>query len=153
MLVLQKTKKTIKVIKCDPTICFGQPALVGRRLTVYDIVTKIFYEDNIDTAIDDYEIRLGDALDALAYCKELKCRIDENRRHYCDGCILRTISEGAVSIDGNFLNISKESDELIMSDDGKIIFQGSLNELKDSEFGKVTYLMADYLFSRYSSSI
>ena len=48
------------MIKCSTNINFGQPSLKGRRLSVYDIVTKIYYEDKIEVALSEYEISLQD---------------------------------------------------------------------------------------------
>ena len=110
------------MIACDESINFGQPALIGRRLTVYDIVTKIYYEENLTTALDEYEISIGDAKDALKYCMELKCRSDSNLVHYCDGCLLRTFHEGFSFNKGDFIEIEENGTKIVISKDKGIFF-------------------------------
>jgi uncharacterized protein (DUF433 family) len=51
------------MVKCNSEINFGQPALVGRRLTVFNIVTKLYYEESLKDAIGDYEISLQEEVD------------------------------------------------------------------------------------------
>ncbi len=136
------------MIECNSKIGFGQPILQGRRLTVYDIVTKIYYEDNVSTALEDYEISLQDAKDAIGYCMNLKCNDDKNLLHYCDGCLLRTMYEGWKFDRKEYVEIKKGNQKITISKDGKIYFLGSLLELEDSEFGKVTWLFAEEIFPR-----
>lgn len=136
------------MIKCDATINFGQPALVGRRLTVYNIVTKIYYEHAIKSALDDYEILFQDALDAASYCMKLKCKEDVSLINYCDGCILRTIQEGWNFNREDYLEIEKHGQNFVISKDGINIFIGTLKELEDSEFGIVTWLIGEEVYNR-----
>lgn len=138
------------MIECNPEINFGMPALKGRRLTVYDIVTKLYYEESVEIAIDDYEISMSDAEEALAYCMNLRCKKDENRVNFCDGCILRTIDEGWDFDRENYVEIKDGSEVITVSKDGLVLFAGSLQELEDSEFGKVTWLIAEELHKNIS---
>jgi len=141
------------MIKCDPDINFGQPALKGRRLTVYDIVTKIYYEDGVKASIDDYEISLKDAKDAVNYCMNLKCKKDRDLLHYCDGCILRTIAEGLNFKKDDYIKFEKNNQQIVVSKNNKVFFAGSLDELENSEFGKVTWLMAEDISKRLLTNI
>lgn len=131
------------MIGCDPAINFGQPALIGRRLTVYNIVTKLYYEDTVKDVLNDYEISLQDAKDAVDYCMSLKCKQDEDLVNFCDGCILRTIQEGWNFKKEDYMEIESDGVKFVMSKDGKVFFAGTLSELEDSEFGKVTWLIAE----------
>lgn len=133
------------MIKCQQNINFGQPSLVGRRLTVYDIVTKIYYEEDFLVAIKDYEISYKDAEDALVYCKNLNCKNDKDRIHFCDGCILRTFEEGWDFKKSDFIQLS---DFLSMAKDKTGFSTGTIKELEDSEFGKVTWLIAEEILTR-----
>lgn len=119
------------------------PSLKGRRLTVYDIVTKLYFEPTILNAIDDYEINLADANDALEYCLHLQCKNEQGRLHYCDGCILRTIEEGVSFNESSYLEVELDGEILTVSIDGSGFFAGTLKELEDSEFGRVTWLIAE----------
>ena len=69
------------------------PSLKNRRLTVYDIVTKLFYEDSIAEAIEDYSITVQEAVAAIEYCMNLRCKIDKERIQFCDGSVLTLIEE------------------------------------------------------------
>ena len=131
------------MIKCNPSINFGQPALVGRRLTVYDIVTKFYYEANVDIVLEDYQIGIDDGFAAVDYCKNLRCREDKELIHYCDGCVLRTIAEGWNFKSTDYLEVVKNGQSFVFSMDEKEIFAGTLKEFEDSEFGKVTWLIAE----------
>jgi uncharacterized protein (DUF433 family) len=131
------------MIGCDSAINFGQPALIGRRLTVYNIVTKLYYEDEVKDALNDYEISLRDAKDAVTYCMNLKCKEDKDLVNFCDGCILRTIQQGWNFKKEDYIEIENDGVKFVMSKDGKAFFAGTLSEFEDSEFGKVTWLIAE----------
>jgi len=131
------------MIECDPYINFGQPALKGRRLTVYDIVTKILYEGDVKLALIDYAITLADAKEAVVYCMNLKCKRDKDLVHFCDGCILRTIEEGWNFNKDDYLELKRNGESVVISKDNTIFFAGTLKALEDSEFGKVTWLIAE----------
>jgi uncharacterized protein (DUF433 family) len=133
----------IVMIECNPAINFGMPALKGRRLTVYDIVTKIYYEESVPAALEDYSISLDDAKDAIHYCVSLKCKEDPELVQFCDGCILRTIHEGWDFDKQNYIETEENGQKITVSKNGKIIFLGSLKEFEDSEFGKVGWLLAE----------
>ena len=131
------------MIECNPQINFGMPALKGRRLTVYNIVTKIYYEESVRVALEDYEISVHDALEAVNYCSNLVCKNDKSLIQFCDGCILRTIDEGWKFDKENYVEEEINGQRLVFSKDGKTIFIGSLKEFEDSEFGSVTWLIAE----------
>jgi uncharacterized protein (DUF433 family) len=137
------------MIKCNPEINFGQPALVGRRLTVFNIVTKLYYEKSLEEAISDYEISIQDARDAVQYCMHMKCEQDKDLQHYCDGCILRTIQEGWKFNKDEYKEVQYGENKYTLSKDGRSIFLGSLKELEDSEFGMVTWLIAEEVNKRF----
>ena len=134
----------MNLIECNKNKSFGQPSLIGRRLTVYDIVTKIYYESHIEIALDDYDITLEEAKAATNYCKTLTCQKDKDRIHFCDGCILRTLDEGWNFSKNNYQEIkcNKSNETITISKDGNEIFLGNIQEIEDSEFGKVGWLLA-----------
>lgn len=139
------------MIECNAEINFGQPALKGRRLTVYDIVTKIYYEDSVSIALSDYEISLKDAKEAVNYCMNLKCKKDKKLLHFCDGCLLRTFDEGWHFNREEYIEVEKGDQKMVISKNGKVFFSGTLEELEDSEFGKVTWLIAEEVNKRLYS--
>lgn len=136
------------MIGCSSEINFGMPSLSGRRLTVYDIVTKLSVEESVDEAISDYDISLDDIKDALQYCMTTRCKYDGSRKHYCDGCILRTLEEGNNFHPENFREILIEGRVFTVSLDGKIVFTGTLDEFQKSEIGQETWKLAEEQFKR-----
>ena len=137
------------MIECNPDINFGMPALKGRRLTVFNIVTKVYYEESLERVFLDYEISLKDVKDALNYCSSLQCKNDKNRVHYCEGCVLRSIEEGFSFDKENYIEIDEGDIRVVKSKENKIYFLGSLQEFEDNEFGMVTWLIAEEISKKY----
>lgn len=125
------------------------PSLVGRRLTVWDIVTKIYYEPTLKEAIDDYEITFLEAKTATDYCIELRCKEEENRINFCDGCILRTIEEGW---DFKREEFTQVNEKLTISKDGNFIFLGTIDELGDQTFGKLGWVFASEILHKFNEN-
>jgi uncharacterized protein (DUF433 family) len=134
-----------KLIGCRKNISFGMPTLKGRRLTVYDIVTKLFYEDTIEEAIEDYGISLLEAKSAIEYCMNLNCQTDIDRIHYCDGCVLRTIEEKWKFKGEDYIQIDEQ---LTVSKDGKTVFLGKIDELEEEQFGKPGWVIASEIYPK-----
>jgi len=135
------------LIECKKDKMFGQPTLKGRRLTVYDIVTKVYFEDSIEMVLADYEIGITELNTAVNYCRSLSCKEDETLLKFCDGCILRTLQDGWNFTKSNYIQIiNKENKTIVISKDNQEIFLGTLEELENSDFGKVTWLIADNIY-------
>jgi len=74
----------------------------------------------------------------------LKCKEDKKLINFCDGCLLRTINDGWNFKLQDYRQMDQKNDcKSIISKESKDIFIGSLQELEDSEFGKVTWLIAE----------
>jgi uncharacterized protein (DUF433 family) len=135
----------------DPHICSGSPTIRGRRLTVYNVITKIHYEESLETTLGDYEISLDEAKDAVDYCTKLKCQKDAELIKFCDGCILRTLQDESKFDKENYREIhDKGSDSTFtISKTGNEIFIGTLQELEDDSFGKAGWLLALEVQKKY----
>jgi len=120
------------------------PSLKGRRLTVYNIVSKLYIENTIEEAIDDFQISLSEAKAALVYCKNLNCQTDTDRIQYCDGCILRTIEEGWSFDKGGYV---QTENQITISKNDPMFFLGNINQLEDEKFGKPGWVIANELYS------
>lgn len=72
---------------------WGQPRLEGRRLAVGDIVSQIDVSSTMYEALQDYEITLQQARQALHYCRTLQCLKDKPLK-FCHNCTLRVRQEG-----------------------------------------------------------
>jgi hypothetical protein len=65
----------------------GRPKLKGRRLTVYDVVSGI-HADGLETYLEDREISLEEARQAILYSMNLQCQMDRPP-NFCHGCIFK----------------------------------------------------------------
>lgn len=125
---------------------FSQPVIIGRRLTVFNVVSNAFYRDSLSDYLSEFELSVEEVKAAVTYCINKECKIMETLQdHYCDGCILRSISEGWTSIQDDFI----ESEGISMSKDGITYFFGSLEELESAEFGVMGWLQAEEVEKRW----
>lgn len=131
------------LIGCRTGISFGMPTLRGRRLTVYDIVTKLKYERSIDLALKDYEITVTEALAACDYCRNLRCKIAPNRIHFCYGCVLRIQEEESVFNREDYVETDKGL-TIYKGDD--VIYLGNLDELEEESCGKAGWEIASEMY-------
>lgn len=88
---------------------WGQPRLEGRRLAVGDIVSQVDINSTIYEALQDYEITLQQARQALHYCRTLQC-IKDKPIKFCHNCTLRVQQEGEA--DGEEQDNWKRADKL-----------------------------------------
>lgn len=136
----------MKQIERNAKTGFSQPVIIGRRLTVFNVVSNAFYRDSLLNYLNEFELSLEEVKAAIAYCKNRECKIMESPQdHYCDGCILRSISEGWTSIKEDFI----ESEGISMSKDGMTYFLGSVEELENEEFGVMGWLRAEEVEKRW----
>lgn len=127
------------LIECVKNKGFGMPTLVGRRLTVWDIITQIFIEANLEIALETYQITIADARAAAEYCLELRCKSDPDRIQFCDGCILRTLDDRRkINGDENM----KIPPNVTINKNSEIIYLGWNDELEEEEFGLPGWLRA-----------
>jgi len=138
-------------IEIKKEVSSGAPVVKGRRITVFNVVSKIFYENNLQDALDDYEITLDVAREVTEYCSGLKCQEDVNLVKFCSGCILRTLQDGWNFSKGDYNEIilNEQKQIITISKDGKNIFLGTLEELENTEFGKIGWLIAHEIKRKY----
>ncbi|MBV8252441.1 MAG: DUF433 domain-containing protein [Chitinophaga sp.] len=121
-------------IERNEFVGFGQPVIKGTRLTVYTVVSYAYSSNVIQHFLTEFELSLLELKAALSYCKHRQCQIfNHTFDKYCDGCILRSINDGWKPASLDFY----EKDNISYSNDGTIIFLGSLQELDDEEFGRI----------------
>jgi len=132
-------------IVIDKNISSGSPTIKDRRLTVFNVVSKIYYESNLQIALEDYEISLETATNAVDYCSSLSCQEDKELIKFCSGCILRTLQDGWNFNKNDYTEIlcNNFSDNISISKDGNQIFLGSIQQLEDNDFGKIGWLLAE----------
>lgn len=130
----------MNLIERNAKVGFGQPVIAGRRLTVFSVVTYASYSDRITDFLKDFELSIEELKSAVSYCKLRECNVILNPTDkFCDGCIMRSISEGWKSVQDDFVEI----DGVSISKDGKTIALSTLGELEESEFGIMGWLVAE----------
>ena len=118
---------------------FGQPVILGTRLTVFDALANANNSENIRTFLNEFNLTLEALKSAVSYCKNRICKETVSvADHYCTGCILRSISEGWQSNKDDFIEI----DSISISKDGKTFSLGSIEDLDNDEFGIMGWLIA-----------
>ncbi|MDU0368764.1 DUF433 domain-containing protein [Hymenobacter endophyticus] len=101
--------KQFPEIVITENVLWGQPRLEGRRLAVGDIVSQVDINSTIYEALQDYEITLQQARQALYYCRTLQC-IKDKPIKFCHNCTLRVQQEGEA--DGEEQDNWKRADRL-----------------------------------------
>jgi uncharacterized protein (DUF433 family) len=119
----------------------GAPTVVGRRISVYNIVSMLYLGEPLEAYIKEYDLSFEIVDDAINYCKHLQCK---NAINYCDGCILRCLKDSKANfhIDNRFEEIIIEGDKFAISLDGGEVFLGSKAELENEELGRPGWRMA-----------
>lgn len=121
---------------------FGQPVIVGRRLTVFSVIENANIVERIEDYLKDFEVTLEELKSAVAYCKARACsKLDNITDKYCDGCVLRSISEGWTSIKDEYYEV----DGISIAKDGMSAALMTLDELEEEEFGVLGWVIAEEL--------
>jgi len=135
------------------------PSLIGRRLTVFNVVTQI-RGDGLTQAMETYEISIEQAKAALNYCSKLKCQIASEKFNFCDGCklsIQRDHKNDLQFDESKYLEILRPNGTTyVISKDDDLFkpnhishFEGSLQELKEEIEGTETWILATDLLKKY----
>jgi uncharacterized protein (DUF433 family) len=136
----------MKFVERNANRGFGQPVIIGRRLTVFSIVSHATYRENMADFLKEFDLSIEELKSAVFYCKNRVCKVIEGPLdHYCDGCILRSISEGWDFSKDDFI----ETEGVSVSKDGKTFFLGSIEELEDAEFGVMGWLLAEAIEKKW----
>ncbi len=115
-------------IVIDENISAGSPTINGRRLTVFNVVSKIYYENNLESALKDHQISFKIAKEAVDYCRNLKCQEDDKLINFCSGCILRTLQEKWDFNKNEYseVNFNAKGQNVSISIGKEIVFLGNL---------------------------
>lgn len=136
-------------IERNPAKCFSMPSLVGRRLTVFDIVTLVDGDD-LKSVLEDFQLTPDQAVSAINYCRTLSCQVDADQYQFCDGCILRSIADGD-TFDSNdyYEEINEHGTLTTFSKDGISVYPGSIEAFEREALGIETWKIASGLLDKY----
>ncbi len=87
---------------------WGQPRLEGRRLAVGDIISLIDVNESLHIVLQNYELSMQQARQALLYCKWKKC-VDDQPPKFCHNCTLRVKRENST--------LEEENDNWLIASD------------------------------------
>jgi uncharacterized protein (DUF433 family) len=120
-------------------IAFGRPRLNGTRLEVFNIISDVKNSTSFYQYLEEREITKEEVIEAKDYCQSLKCqKIENDFEKYCSNCLLSTLHEQY-----NYRkNFEKIDDGVFKDTEDGTIYLGTLEELKDQEFGYPGWVLA-----------
>lgn len=127
-------------IECDYQICKGSPRIGGTRITVYNIISRIYLENDIEIACEDLRITIEEAEKAILYCESLCCINDKSLINFCSGCILRDFFDNGEDI--KMFSYLKKKKIDIESQIGSIEEEYCIEEIK------IGWLLANLLIKK-----
>ena len=129
-------------IERNKDVGFGQPIIIGTRLTVFNVVFNAYHSKEMISFLKDFDLNMEELKSAIDYCKNRECKkMDADFEHYCHGCILRSISEGWQSSANDFY----DSNSIAISRDKESFALTSIDDMDDDDFGVMGWLIAEEL--------
>ena len=126
-----------KIIR-DKNMVGGSPTIIGRRLTVFDVISGIFYSESISSWLNEFELDRESAEQAIRYCSKLEC-INKPTFDFCEGCQLYSLVENK-NFD-EFRNTIIESKGHLIIDNNEI-YIGCVEDYKNSKYGQKGWIQA-----------
>ncbi len=71
--MMSNLKSTRKYITSSPDIRSGELCLIGRRLTVFDVVSGAFFENSLNDYMLDMEVKYEEVKECLTFCSQKEC--------------------------------------------------------------------------------
>lgn len=138
------------LIECNKDKCSGEPSLVGKRLTVGDVVSKLRIENNLEVTLEDYGITHEQAKAALEYCRTRTCQSAPTLLKYCHNCVLRTIQDGELFDASNYHEeVLEEGKVITVANEGGEIFLGTKKEAEQEFMGRAVWEDAKKMWEKY----
>ena len=133
----------MKKIVFSADILSGAPRVENTRISVYNVVSSLWYDREIEEYIDDHKITELEIKNVLTYCKNLSCQKD-NVIKFCNGCLLQSINSNNKKAE------YKKIDENLFTDkENNFFIAESIEEIENEEFGYAGWLRAEELFNYY----
>ena len=143
-----------KVIAVKKDNVYGNPHLVGTRITVFDIVSDC-NDNGIQQTMNDNSLSIETIELAFKYCSQLKCVLDGG---HCGGCLLRNYQDKILTQE-DFINrfskvVFEDSDEIIQGNgEGVMIMPETPIELSENWIGQKTWLLASEQLSKLKNKL
>lgn len=132
---------TKKKIISTKEVLFGMPRIEGRRISVYNIISNLWNDRNINEYCELFELSKEDVLGALSYCKELDCQ-KNNVIQFCDGCVLNSINQ----LNTFKLKLKKIDENLFIDEKNNFYINTSESSIENEEFGYMGWVRAEILY-------
>lgn len=120
-------------------VLMGAPRIEGTRISVYDIVSSLWHDRDIEQYSNDFEITQEEIKDAIVYCKNLKCQ-KNNVTKFCNGCILNSINEKEIIYNQIY-------DDLFVNQGDNFFIAESISDLENEEFGFAGWYRAECIYN------
>ncbi len=133
---MSNLKSTRKYITSSPDIRSGELRLKGRRLTVFDVVSGVFFESSLNDFMLDMEVTHDEVKECLDFCSQKEClRIKDVV--LCSKCEFGQIQSG-----DTFESYKASYSKIIVHDDSgpKIIYSETGNTDIDLNHDTLNYL-------------
>lgn len=129
----------------NENISFGQPIVLGTRLTVFDVVFGVLNDGVIEYS-HDHKLGIEDINEAVNYCKELAC---QNSLHgkFCNGCILQTLKTGVTYSKEELNETLFNKEKYVISADGNNLYLGDFSEYEEDQFGRLGWAIAEQVLT------
>lgn len=121
-------------------VLMGAPRIEDTRISIYDIVSSLWYDKDIDQYIDDFKISKQEIKKAIIYCKKLDCQ-KNNVKKFCNGCILNTINSNDRKSIYNQVN-----NNLFIDDEQNFFVSENINDIEEEEFGFAGWYRAEHIY-------
>lgn len=135
------------LVECNPEKCSGQPSLVGRRLTICDVVLGLlrYSPSSPEIYLETFELSKRQAVAAIDYCRTEQCEVDQPRVS-CWGCSKR-FSDNEETFDEFLEGIGGEPVKLVdgMYSIGSSLFAGELDDLFNDWLGEDCWKLVESL--------
>jgi hypothetical protein len=136
-----------KSVERNQAISWNQPKIIGRRLTVFDVVYGI-YKEGLNDYMEAFELDRDIVKDAANYCASLECQKDKNG-NFCNGCVLNSLKNGWKVDKDEFKEISIDNEKVLIHSKGNSFYLGSMSEYEEDSFGRMGWKIAEDIKIKY----
>ena len=123
-------------------VLMGAPRIKNTRISVYDVVSSLWHDNDINQYIDDFQIERKEIENVLIYCKSLKCKKSKVHK-FCNGCILNINEKENPSI------YHKIDENLFANEKDFFFIAESINDIEEEDVGFAGWKRAEKLYEDF----